>query len=232
MTQPPNGSDNPQNPAPQNPNAQTPEAQPSTSQPYGQTPGAPGSDAQPYGQAPAAPYGQQPQQPYGQQPYGQVPATQEPKKNTGLLVGLGLGALLLIGLMIAGIVLLGGSKTKTFEDLSSGMTEVGKANGMEHCYNYDDTILAETTPLKDLDGAPDDIQGFICSSVDLSSFLSVLGADTSEEPKLMLGFFSEGNSISEDKIGDNFNDLSDGEWALVEDRWAVFSNNDAAKDAA
>lgn len=156
---------------------------------------------------------------------------QKPKKSkAGLIIGL-LLAVLLIAAAILAFIFLSGPKTKSFEDLSNGMTEVGKANGMEHCYNYEDTILGQASPLSEVEELPDDAQAFLCSSVDFSSMESIMSADTSQDPSAMLGVFSESTDVKNEEIGD-FGDMSGDEWGLADEHWALYSNSADAKDDA
>ncbi|MCD9141733.1 hypothetical protein [Streptomyces albireticuli] len=88
-----------------NPYGTPPPPQPN---PYG---GAP--PQQPYGQPyaqqpPGQPYGQPPyaQQPYGQQPYGPPPVPPRVGGGKGKAIGIAVGALVLVGAIVGGVVLL------------------------------------------------------------------------------------------------------------------------------
>lgn len=145
-----------------------------------------------------------------------------------------LGVLLVIGLVVA-VVLVNSNKTKvkTFEDLTEGMTTVGTAHGMEHCHNYNDTLLGEANPISEVEGLPDDAQAFICASVDLTSLEAVLLADNAEEPHLMLGMYSESTGVdSSDAIDFGDADTAEDEWAIQGEHWGVYSTNLDAKDDA
>lgn len=157
---------------------------------------------------------------------------QKPKKSkAGLIIGLLLAALLIAAAILA-FIFLSGPKTKSFEDLSSGMTEVGKESGMENCHNYEDTIIGESSPLSEDEEMPDDAKAFVCSSIDLTNMDAVMSAvEKSEEPKVMLGIFSESTNVKEDDLGD-FGDMSGEEWGLKDEHWGVYSTNVDAKDAA
>ncbi|MFW0183063.1 hypothetical protein ACN082_06100 [Rothia sp. CCM 9417] len=152
-----------------------------------------------------------------------------PKSKKGLMIGL----LLVLGVVIAvasSFFLLSGPKTKTYEDLTQGMTEIGKEKGMEFCADYQDTVLNDAKPLDQVEDIPDDTQVFFCSSVDMTSLETLMSADMSQNPKMMVGLFSASEFTRED-FGD-LGELEDGQWSLADDHWGVFSNVDDAKELA
>lgn len=167
-----------------------------------------------------------------------APQEQEPaKKKTGLIIGLVIAAAVLIAIIALVLTtVLGGSKVKSYDDLKTEVTRISQANGLQHCHNVEDTLLADS--MKEEFGEDmDKIEGMvICSTTDFSSLEALASMSLDEEPQLVMGAYAaEGQSADENAIAQDFNsNNSAGGWMVGEGRWAVFGVTDgdtAIKDA-
>lgn len=149
-----------------------------------------------------------------------LPPQAAPKKKTGLLIGLLIGAAALIA--IAAIVLmsvLGGSKVKSYDELKTEITRIAQANNLEHCHNVDDTLLAES--LNESFGEDrDKLDGvLICSTADFSSVEALASLALDEAPQMVIGFYSKETGNIQNTA--NLDDFGTEAWAVGDDQWAV-----------
>lgn len=167
----------------------------------------------------------------GQQPWdypGGAPAPQEQepaKKKTGLIIGLVIAAAVLIAIIALVLTMvLGGSKVKSYDELKTEVTRISQANGLQHCHNVEDTLMAES--MKEEFGEDlDKIEGMvICSTADFSSIEALASMNPDEEPQLVMGAYAaDGQSADENAIAQDFNSSNSADgWMVGEGQWVVF----------
>lgn len=164
-------------------------------------------------------------------PMPQPPA--DPKKrNMGLLIG-GLMAIGIAIAILAGIFLTGAfggsSKVSSYDKFKEGMQEATAGSAASVCADSGDTILesaleeSKQQGASDLGVAPEDINIYICSPADLSSFEGMMAIDDSSP--LIMGFYVNGASVDENQVAEFSQSDFEGGWVTYGENWMAVGVN-------